>query len=477
MSEAARRSDPLGSVVALLIVLSAVPMAVLMLPNTASYVVGSATGGLGLSGAQPADLIRAGGLALPALLLAGPIAAVAARRLPAWSVLLAGIIAVLCGELAANQVTSVLLVGVVRVIEGFGAGAILPASLVLVWERPGRRALAGIWAGVLTAALIMAMPLDLITMPAANSAHWRTILQPYPLLGAVALGLTGLYGLLRLRRSTTVRIAGPRHNERTQLLLPVVPAAGFAFLAIITTYGWSPGSQLVVAGLGLAGLLGLAVVGSRDATAGSPFGYAVVMVTIGMLTMPVTSPLAGLLGAHGGPRAIPLLPFAAAGGCAVAAALISSSLRRGAGRGLILAGHGLGIAAVLLLLTAGSTTGQWTLLGPLCALGTGAGLAVGAALRHAEIGPALFGLALCFPAVLTGHLVVGPLQLAKVDAVARASGSATDALAALTSAFQIWMAAAGGIAVILAVVTVWVSRGPRSRETPRARDGGALPAR
>lgn len=144
MSEAARRSDPLGSVVALLIVLSAVPMAVLVLPNTASYVVGSATGGLGLSGAQPADFIRAGGLALPTLLLAGPIAAVAARRLPSWSVLLAGIIAVLCGELAADQVTSVLLVGVVRVIEGFGAGAILPASLVLVWERPGRRALAGL---------------------------------------------------------------------------------------------------------------------------------------------------------------------------------------------------------------------------------------------------------------------------------------------------------------------------------------------
>ena len=107
-----------------------------------------------------------------------------------------------------------------------------------------------------------------------------------------------------------------------------------------------------------------------------------------------------------------------------------------AGRGAVFSGYGLTVVAILLFLTVFVTMGaradQWALLGALCVLGAGVGLMVGAALRHTEVGAGLFGLSLCFPAVLGGHLIVGPLQVAKVGAVTRAGGGATEALAALT---------------------------------------------
>jgi hypothetical protein len=105
---------------------------------------------------------------------------------------------------------------------------------------------------------------------------------------------------------------------------------------------------------------------------------------------------------------------------------------------------------------------------------------VGAALRHTEIGAGLFGLSLCFPAVLSGHLIVGPLQVAKVGAVTRAGGGATDALVALTAAYRLWLVVAGVLAVILAVATAWVSRSRARRSTSIAAapdsDGAALQA-
>jgi hypothetical protein len=266
------------------------------------------------------------------------------------------------------------------------------------------------------------------------------------------------------------------YGERVQLLLPVAPAAGFAFLAVVTTYDWSPGAQLLVAACGIAGLLGVATVGSRGTITGSPFGYAVVMLAAGLLAMPVTGPLAGLLGG----RSVSLAPFAAGAGCAVLAAVAGAALGRAAGRGAVFCGYGMAIVAILLFLTMGTEANQWALSGALCALGAGVGLAVGAALAPTEIGSALFGLSLCFPAVLGGHLVVGPLQVAKVGAVTKEGGGAAEALFALTAAYRLWLVAAGVIVVILAAVTAWVSRGRTRRSTAIAAapesDGAALRA-
>jgi hypothetical protein len=454
------------------VVITSVPAAVLVIPNTMSYVVAQALSDLGLQGAQAAGLVRATGLALPALLLAVPVAAVLARRLPASLVLVAGLAAVLAGELVAEMTDTVILVGVVRVIEGLGAGTVLPASLAVAWRHdgplqdrkrsPGRggRALAAVWAGALVASLIAAMPLALYGMPAGRApgadppglvpggqitTDWRAALQPYPALVAVALAAAALCGLLR-----SPALPALRHPERTQLLLPFAPAAGFAFLAVVTTYGWPVGAQLLVAGLGLAGLTGLAIVGSRDATAGTPLGFAVVVVTTGLLGMPVAAPLAGLISTHLGPQGVPITPFAAAAAAALIGGLVASRLQDTAARTAVLVGHGLAVVAVLVLLATNAASGGLPVTAPLVLLGAGLAIALAASLRATGVGSALFGVTLCFPAVLCGYLVIGPLQVHEVGTVAAVGGGAADLVYALTSAFRIWLIVAGVLAVLLA---------------------------
>lgn len=463
----ARRRDVLGLLVLLPVLVTAVSAAVFVLPNTASYVVPLAARDMALSGDQAAGFVRAAGLALPALLLATPLAAVLARRLPAWSVLFAGLALLLGAQASAAYATSVPLTGLLRAAQGTGAGAVLPAALLLAGERAGRRErrlVVGVWAAALTAALLLATPAVLAATPKTRYApEWRAILHPYWWLGATAFVGAGLLGLLRLRPvAATASAASARpavaRAERVLLLLPVVPAAGFAFLAVATTYDWSPGAQLILAGCAIAGLAGLALVGSRGAVTGSPLGYAVVMVATGLLTMPVTGPLAGLLGG----RDAPVGPFAAGAGCAALAVLTATASRRAAGRGAMLCGYGLAVAAILAFaafLAGGTGVDRWELSGALGALGTGVGLALGTALRPAGTGPGLFGLTLCCPAVIAGHLVVGPLQMAMVGEVTNAGGTAADALLALTRAYRMWLVAACAIAVVLAAATLWAARG------------------
>jgi MFS family permease len=461
------RRDLAGLAVLLLVLVTAVPAAVLVLPNTASYVVPLATRDLGLSGDAAAGFVRAAGFALPALLLTTPLAAALARRRPAPVVLFAGLALLLGAQASAAYVTSVPLVGLVRALQGAGAGAVLPATLLLAWERRERRLTAGVWAAALVAALVLATPAALVVTPApgdARAAAWRAILHPFWWLGAAALVGCGLLALLRLRAVPGPGVPAPTRGERVLLLLPVAPSAGFAFLAVVTGYDWSPGAQLILAACAITGLLGLGLAGSRGSVTGSPLGYAVVMIAVGLLTMPVTGPLAGLLGGRG----VPFGPFAAGAGCAALAVLTATVSARAAGRGALICGYALIVAALLAFLAflgTGIGADRWELSGALGALGTGVGLALGTALRPAEAGPGLFGLTLCVPAVLGGHLVVGPLQVAKVGAVVRAGGGTGEALRALTDAYRLWLVGACCIAVVLAAATLWAGRGRRRRGT------------
>jgi hypothetical protein len=473
------RRDPAGLAILLLVLVTAIPAAVLVLPNTASYVVPQAARDLGLSAGEVAGFVRAAGLAMPALLLATPLAAVLARRLPAWGVLFGGLTLMLGAQASAAYATSVPLTGVLRAVQGAGAGAVLPAALLLACERRERRLTAGVWAAALTASLLVATPAILAATPGPDDLYapvWRAILHPYWWLGASALVGTGLLGVLRLRPAIGPGVPPATRGERVLLLLPVAPAAGFALLAVATGYGWSPGAQLILAACAVAGLLGLALAGTRGAVTGSPLGYAVVMVAVGLLSMPVTGPLAGLLGG----RSVPLGPFAVGAGCAALAVFTATLSRRPAGRGAVLCGYALIIAALAAFLAMGTGADRWELSGALGALGAGAGLALGTALRPAQIGPGLFGLTLCCPAVLGGHLVVGPLQVAKAGAVTRAGGGAAEALTALTEAYRLWLMGACVVAVILAVATAWSGRGRPRRSTALAAapdsDGAALPA-
>jgi hypothetical protein len=88
-------------------------------------------------------------------------------------------------------------------------------------------------------------------------------------------------------------------------------------------------------------------------------------------------------------------------------------------------------------------------------------MALAASLRSAELGSALFGLALCFPAVLSGFLVIGPLQVARVNAVVRVGGGMQNAVYALTAGFRVWLIVAGVIAVLLAGAAALAGRGRR----------------
>ncbi|TDC55196.1 hypothetical protein E1281_13855 [Actinomadura sp. KC345] len=433
----------------LLLTFTAPPAAVLAVPDASLNVVPAAASALDLGRAEIAALLRATGLSLPALLVTVPLAAVAARRFPAWAVLVTGLGVLLAGLAAAGFVNSLAMVAAVRVAQGVGAGIALPASLVPVWER-GSRVLAAVWAGVLAGALILAMPLALSAapMPAEGTAapDWRVALAPL-LWPAVAAAVAALaFPLLRGRGPWALPAA--RHAERGQLLLPFVPAAGFAFLAVLAADDWSPGARLIVAAAALPALLGLALAGGRDAAAGSPFGCSIVMIAVGLLCYPVAGPLAGLASAashaRGDAAGVPLLPFAVAAAAALAGALAST---RGPARIAVPAGCCLMTAALLLGLAA-APHDRWTLLLPLVPLGAGAGLALAASLRDAGVGAALFGLSLCFPALLAGQLLVLSLQASRLERLRPAAGPQQAGV--LLDAYQVWLLVAAAAAALLA---------------------------
>ncbi|MEV5574130.1 hypothetical protein AB0L06_29185 [Spirillospora sp. NPDC052269] len=458
----------------LAVIVVALPAAVLVLPDTSANVIEQAGRALGLGPDGYAGFLRATGMSVPVLLGAVPVGAVAARRFGARPVLLAGVALLLAGLLAVGRADSVLMVGLVRAVQGLGAGLILPATLVLAWERGGRLASA-LWSGVLVASLVGAMPLVLARVPLPDGTpvpehvtDWRDSLAPFPWCAAAVACVLPLCLLVRGRRG---RLPASRHTERGQLVLPLAPAAGFAFLAVVTTYGWSPGGRLTLAMLALLGLAGLALVGSRDATAGSPLGAAVVMVTTGLLAYPVAAPLAGIIAVaarngHGTSQAT-YVPFAVGAAAALAGALTAAWLPRHTARVAVLAGHAMLVLATLPPLFASaahipdSAHIPAVATASMAALGAGAGLALATSLREAGVVGALFGLSLCFPAVLIGQLVVLSLQAGWLQP---APTTAAAQLVALTGGYRAWLAAAAVLTVLLAAAGRAATRG---RARPR----------
>ncbi|WP_018658316.1 hypothetical protein [Actinomadura flavalba] len=428
----------------LLVTVAGVPAAVLTLPDTVAGVLPRAAADLGLS-ADGHALLRATGLTLPALLLAVPLGALAARTWPAGRVLTGGLALLAAGVAAAPLAASVPVTAALRAAQGAGAGLVLSAVLALITAAATPRArtlLGAVWAGTLVAALLTAMPLALAAVPSTGaSGPWQDALAPHPWPVLAALAAVPL--LLGAGRPV-LPPAARRRAERGQLVLPLVPTTGFAFLALLTGYGWSPGGRLTLAVLTLLALAGLAFAGGRDAITGSPHGCAIVLVSTGLLTYPVAAPAAGLLAEHGtGPAAA---AFAAAGAAAFAGAAAGALLARP--RVAVLAGHGLAAAALLLA----ATTPAPAVL-PLLPLAFGVGAALAAALRDATPGAALFGLALCFPAVLTGQLLVQAFQLGALRAAAPAAQ-----LAALTAGYRTWLLGAAAGAALLAVASRWAAQ-------------------
>ncbi|MFI9554890.1 hypothetical protein [Nonomuraea endophytica] len=431
-----------------LLIVAALPLAIIAIPNTVSVV----------SELLPAEidrvgLMRAHGLALPAMMLTVPLAAVALRRMRVTYVLVAGLALLAVADAAGGYAGTTFMVGVLRVLHGVGAGVLIPATLVAAWGRPP--VVRAVWAGMLAVSLLAAQALAL--WPLHQVDRWQVTLQPYPLLTGIALGLAAAYLLVWLLQGESASPT-PRARERSRLLLATVPAAGIAVLAISTaSQDWKAGLVVLVAVLSIAALLALATIGTSESRT-----LAYTFVAIGVVLLPTVAQVTYVeMGGLGGPGLKGLwLPFVVAAVLAVAAgagvALFGGSAARWlAPAGLLLVV--LGLATVRLMVPAAEGT---VLVVPFTLMAVGAVVALTAALRQTSVGVALFGLALCFPGVLSGYLLGTGVQVMML----RGQRSAQGIVDAFVEALHTWALIGGFLTVAVIVLGALLAR----------RSGGAV---
>ncbi|WP_343953015.1 hypothetical protein [Nonomuraea longicatena] len=438
-----------------LLIVVALPLAIVAIPNTVSVVARLLPPDI-----DRISLVRAHGLALPAMMLTVPLAAVALRRMKVAYVLVAGLALLAVADAAGGFAGSTFLVGVLRVMHGVGAGILLPATLVAAWERaPMVRA---VWTGMLVVSLLCAQALAL--WPLDGVDRWQVTLQPYPLLTGVALALAAAYLLLWIVQGESPAPV-PRARERSRLLFATVPAAAIAVLAISTaSQDWQALLVILVAVLSVVALLALATIG-----AGESRTLAYTFAAVGVVLLPSVAQVTFVeLGGLGGPGLKGLwLPFLTAALLAVAAA--GCVVRFGAAaRSLPTAGLlaiVLGLCAVRLMVPVADGK---LLVVPFTLMAVGASVTLTAALRTAGMGAALFGLALCFPGVLSGYLLGTGVQVMML----RGRQSAQALIEGFVSALHLWALIGGFVVVAVIVLAALLAR--RSAPPP---SGTAEPGR
>ncbi|MFJ2032791.1 hypothetical protein [Streptosporangium sp. NPDC087985] len=431
----------LGLLVALVL-----PLAIVAIPNTISVVAA-----LLPSEISQIAMVRAHGLALPAMVLTVPLAALAVRRMRAAPLLVGGLALLAVAEAAGGYANSAPAVGALRVLHGIGAGLLVPATLVAVWERsPLLRAM---WGGMLALSLLTAQALALWPLDEARS--WRVTLQPYPMLTGVALLLAALYLVLWVRSGeNTVTADGPSATERRRLLMAAGPAAGIAVLALGSTFDWPPGLLVLAALLSILVLFGSAALGAFDGVSGRAPAYT--MLTVSIVILPTAAQVTYVeLGGLGGPGLSGLWPaFAVAGAIGVIAAVLADRLGEG---GMLLTGAGgllavvAGLCAVRLLLP---TSDGLLLIVPFTLIGVGASVALTSALRSCGSGAALFGLSLFFPGVLSGFLLGSGIQVTWLKD-AKTPQAMVDGF---VGALHLWALIGGGLVVVAIVLCAVLSR-------------------
>jgi hypothetical protein len=487
---AQERGGSLAAGAGVLIVASVVPLSLLQLPNLMGLGLPAAVIARLAGPAGTAGLVRAAGLALPVMACAAPVAAVLARRHRAWPALLAGLILIGAADLLGNSVHSVPGIALDRALHGLGAGAALPASLALGWERPPRwrRLLSRWWVMVAVLSLLGSVPLMRVRLAGGD---WRAALQPFPWLTALALAATAGYIAVTGGSGPPPRSA-VTPAERTQLALLAVPLAGLGALDLGVS-DQSAASVTAAAGVALFILAGLALVASADAVTGG---------VRGRLGFPLTGACAGFVlgptaGTIAGPRllAVPLVVAAAAG-----AGIAWWSRRHGAGAGDGKPVTGGGSAAAARdgqdrwggaaaragrpgshaarhkstrstrnarrstgeRAAAGNAALRWVLAGLACAaiglivapatggaspvglatvaayalLGGGVSMALSAGITETTPAGAMSGVSLILAGSLTGYLVAGAIQIRLVNS--------------LTSAVSWWESAAAAAALATA---------------------------
>ncbi len=460
-----------ASLCALAIVATVVPLAVIQIPDAIAWSLPPhlAAGGP----AVMASLLRASGLALPAMAVAGSLAALAVRWLRAGPVLLAGLLLLAAADALGNTARTIALIGADRSLHGAGAGVAMTGVIAVVAERQAHRRqrheprqgrptatlLVGWWAAFTVAGLAVAPEL---MRHRVSPGDWHAALQPYPWLTGAALALGALYALLADGTAvTTARNAFPV-AERAQLALLTAPVAGICVIAVAVTYR---GGQAVAAVADTIALAGIAAITAR---AGSAARFAVVCAVTGF----ALAPAAGAVTALTAPTQSTVEP----GGAVLAAALCGAALalltRRLRARAMTAIGLLLAAAGLAALDLAGLAAPSGRLLALLCVpLAGGLAAALTTSLRAAGAVGALAGLVILLAGLVAGYLVAGAVQL-------RALTSATTvpaARAALATAAGHWALIASAVTGTVALALACTGGRQRGREPDDVADGAPVP--
>jgi hypothetical protein len=489
-----------ASLCALAIVATVVPLALAQIPDAIAWSLPPrlAAGGP----AVVTSVLRASGLALPAMAVAGSLAALAVRWLRAGPVLLAGLFLLAAADALGDAAHTVILIGVDRSLHGAGAGVTLAGVIAVITERrahqrqrpepglrnesgerhqpgdrhqPGKRSglgerhrpgeryqqcpaatgrlAAGWWAAVMVAGLAMAPEL---MRHRVSSGGWHAALQPYPWLTAAALTLAALYALLAEGTAVaTARNAFPA-AERAQLALLTAPVAGICAIAVAVTYrgGHAVDAAAIAAAIALAGI---ASVTARAGTAGR---FAVVCAVTGFVLAPAAGAVTALTAST---QSTP-----ETGGAVLAAALCGAGLallpkrphpRALTATGLVLAAVGL---TALGLVGLAAPSGRMLML--LCApVSVGLAAALTASLRAAGPAGALAGVVLLLAGLVAGYLAAGAVQLHALTGATTAPA----AHAALATAAGHWTLTAAGLAGAVALALTCIG-GRRKGADPEA---------
>lgn len=444
------------------------PLCLVQAPNVIAWAL-TGTGGIGTGPQGSAAVLRAAGLALPAMAAVAGIAALAAVRLRAWPVLLAGLLVMAVADALGGSARTVMAIGAVRVLHGLAAGLALPAALALAWERAPvpRRLLAALWSAVTVAGLaaVAAVARDRV-----SGGGWHTALAPSPWLTGAALIVAALYAVLAdgpgpARGARGGALAGARApgarrdatHERAQLAVLAVPGLGLGALSVAVTYR-SPAALLATGAVAVLILCAVAAVASADRLVGGPLCFPVIAAVTGLVVAPaagaVTSLRALAGGSSGGPSWLPFGVTAAAASAGVAAALLLRRQPRAVVlAGLVIAAEGLAAARL-----AGPYVPGLVLAGIGAPLAGGLAAAMTAAVTETTAASALSGVSLLLAGLLAGYLAAGAVQVRMVAQLAAAPGHRQAAeRVALASAVGIWELA-GLASVLIAIAVIILTR-------------------
>lgn len=457
----------------------AVPLSVASVPNLAGYALPSLLRDFGVGTGWSTALLRAYGLALPALIVGAAAGAHWAARGRGAAPLMAGLALIGVADVIGSLPLSLGAIEAARLLRGFGGGLVMAGTLALCVWRGGRlrTALTVWWCVVLLAGLVVAAPLAQVALAETS---WRAPLRPYPWLTGIGLLLSA--PLLAARSLVGQRL---RHADRALLAAPMMLAGTTAVLMVGATYQWPASAQLIVASVLTCGYVAVAGAGCALLPAGQRTGLPLTAVATGVAVPPT---LAGVLGArtfHADPAAGldiavtgVVVPMAAAVLAAAVGVAIGAGQRSGPGRrpspaaaiGLMLTACGL--FAIAAGGTGGGTvlaTAGWALLGGGLGLAWGTGLC--ATPTTAGATGALLAVQLVFPATAAGFLLYGSLLLRAVAGATRDAPIDTATFGAvMASGVRLWAPVAGGVVLATAVGALLTARrGAEPAGEPRIR--------